>query len=650
MATIFDNLVGSCAKKLQDLVTEEAIMTLGVKDDLNDLQRTMKQIQCFVSDAEQRKTEELAVDNWLYELKDATYKADDIIDLARLEGSKLVADDASSSKCSATCIISQMLCCLPSIQKDHEVAIRIKNLNSELEKISKLGENYLKLQNLQPREQVSTMRMKTCELVEPNIVGKETSVACTSVVELILAHKEKKTYKIGIVGTGGVGKTTLAQKVYNDDRIKGAFSNKAWICVSQEYSKDMLLKEILQNIRVKYMLDETVGELSRKLAAAVENKTLFLVLDDIWQHEVWTDLLRTPLETAATTIILVTTRNDIAARVIGVEDLYRVELMSDDVGWELLWKSMNVTEEAEVQSLRDTGMEIVRLCGGLPLAIKVIARVLVTKERTENQWKIFVNKTAWSMNKVPIELRGALYLSYDDLPRHLKQCFLYCALYPKDEGMYRSDLIRFWIAEGFVEEEEELLEDTAEDYYNELIYRHLLQPDPILPFGITRLCALRRLGLNDTPIDKVPKGIGELKYLNDVDGFPLSDGIDNCSPMQDGWGLDELCGLQKMRKLAVAISLKDIEFIAMGSLKVVENFLFLSERLVIVECEGLERVSNIPHVDLFFAHYCPNLSCVEKLDKLQHLVYTDDMQKKASVWLPGIQQKDKDLVVYVCNG
>ena len=70
-------------------------------------------------------------------------------------------------------------------------------------------------------------------------------------------------------------------------------------------------------------------------------------------------------------------------------------------------------------------------------------------------------------------------MSYDDLPRHLKQCFLYCALFPEDQIMYRDDLIRFWVAEGFVEEQDQqLLEDTAEEYFYELIHRNLLQPEP----------------------------------------------------------------------------------------------------------------------------------------------------------------------------
>ncbi|CAO2150126.1 unnamed protein product [Urochloa humidicola] len=481
MATIIDSVVGSFAKKLQDIILEEAISILGVKADLKELQRIMNHIQCFLNDAEKRRTEESAVNNWLVELKDAMYEADDIIDLARLEGAKLLASHASSSRRSAKCSRFPLFTCLPTIQRRHEIAVRIRKFNNELEKVSNLGERFLKLQIMQPKDGVSLImgQMKTCELVEPNLVGKETFLACKRLVGLILAHKENKTYKIGIAGTGGVGKTTLAQSIYNHNKIKRSFSNQAWICVSQEYSEDNLLKEVLRNIGEDYKPDETVGELKRKLSIAVENKNLFLVLDDVWRHEAWTNLLRTPLKTAAAVTILVTTRNDIVTRTIGVEDVYQVQLMSDDVGWELLWKSMNVNEETEVQNLRSIGEEVVRMCGGLPLAIKVIASVLASREKTENQWRHVLKNSAWTMTSIPTELRGALYLSYDDLPSHLKQCFIFCTLYPEDHSMHRDDLIRFWVAEGFVQEQvDQLLEDTANEYYNELIYRNLLHPDP----------------------------------------------------------------------------------------------------------------------------------------------------------------------------
>jgi hypothetical protein len=464
---------------MQEMITEEAVLILGVEEDLKELQRTMTQIQCFLNDAEKRRIKESAVNNWLGELRDAMYYADDIIDIARSEGRMLLAGCPSSSRESTKCGGISFFTCIPNVPKRHKIAVKIRDFNAELEKISKLGERFLGLQSMQPTAEVTNVK-RTTNLVEPNLVGKETLHACKRLVKNVLGNKEKKAYKVGIVGTGGIGKTTLAQKIYNDKKLEGAFSKKAWICVSQEYSEVALLKEILRNFAVHHEQDETEGELSSKLAAAVTDTSFFLVLDDVWEPEVWTNLLRIPLHAAAAGVILATTRHDTVAHAIGMENLHRVDLMSADVGWEMLWKSMNVNEEKDVEKLQDMGYDIVRKCGGLPLAIKVTSSVLATKEKTENEWRKFIDRRAWSVGNLPTELRGALYLSYDDLPSHLKQCFLYLALYPEDHYILRDDLIRFWVAEGFIEEQQgQLLEDIAEEYYYELIYRNLLQPDPL---------------------------------------------------------------------------------------------------------------------------------------------------------------------------
>jgi hypothetical protein len=142
--------------------------------------------------------------------------------------------------------------------------------------------------------------------------------------------------------------------------------------------------------------------------------------------------------------------------------------MSVDVGWELLWKSIGINNEKEVQNLRALGTDIVRRCGCLPLTIKVVARVLASKEQTENEWNKFSRKDAWSMNK--LEIPSALYISYEELPLCLKQCFVYCAIFFEDAVIYRDDITRIWVAG-------QLLEDTAEKYYYELICRNLLQPN-----------------------------------------------------------------------------------------------------------------------------------------------------------------------------
>lgn len=479
MATIVDTLVGSCINKLQAIITDKTILILGVKDELEELQRRTNVIRSSLQDAEARRMEDLVVEKWLDQLRDVMYDVDDIIDLARFKGSVLLPDyPMSSSRKSTACSGLSLSSCFSNIRIRHEVAVKIRSLNKKIDNISK-DEVFLKLNRRHHNGSGSAWTpIESSSLVEPNLVGKEVIRACREVVDLVLAHKKKNVYKLAIVGTGGVGKTTLAQKIFNDKKLEGRFDHHAWACVSKEYSRDSLLRQVLRNMGIRYEQDESVPELQRKIKSHILNKSFFLVLDDVWNSEAWTDLLSTPLHAAATGVILITTRDDTIARVIGVDYTHRVDLMSADVGWELLWRSMNINQEKQVQNLKDIGIEIVRKCGGLPLAIRVIATVLASQEQTENEWRRILGKNAWSMSKLPRELSGALYLSYEVLPHQLKQCFLYCALFPEDETILRDDLTRMWVAEGFIDEEKgQLLEDTAERYYYELIHRNLLQPD-----------------------------------------------------------------------------------------------------------------------------------------------------------------------------
>uniref|UniRef100_A0ACD6A2Y8 Uncharacterized protein n=1 Tax=Avena sativa TaxID=4498 RepID=A0ACD6A2Y8_AVESA len=360
MATILFSFIGSCIQKIQDIAMEEAALILGVKKELTDLQRRMKQIQCFISDAEQRSIKESAVNNWLGELRDAMYDADNIIDLARFKGNNLLADHPSSpSRKSTVCRGCSPLSCIANIQTRREIAAQIKSLNKRIERISK-DDIFLTLKNTTPTGEVSVPYCrKTSPIVEPNLVGKEIIYSSRKLVDLVLTHKENKSYKLAIAGIGGVGKTTLAQKIYNDKKIKGNFNKHAWICVSQTYSEVSLLKEVLRNIGVHQEQGETVAELKRKLAEEIEDKSFFLVLDDVWQSRVWTNLLKTALHAATSAVILITTRDDTVAMEIGTEHTHRVDLMSVEVAWELLWRSMNIGEEKEVQNLKGIGNEIV---------------------------------------------------------------------------------------------------------------------------------------------------------------------------------------------------------------------------------------------------------------------------------------------------
>jgi flagellar biosynthesis GTPase FlhF len=216
MAAVLDPLVGSCIRKLQEIIVENAVLILGVKEELEELQGTIKQIQCFLYDAEKRMIQESAVNNWLSELRDAMYDADDIVDSARFEGSKLLRDHTSSSRKSNPCWDISFLSCFPGIQRRHEIAVKIRDLNKRIEKLSKHGNSFLQL-GVAPSGQGSISKQRlNSKLVQHNLVGKEIIHSSRKLVELVLADKEHKAYKLAVVGTGGVGKTTLAQKIYND--------------------------------------------------------------------------------------------------------------------------------------------------------------------------------------------------------------------------------------------------------------------------------------------------------------------------------------------------------------------------------------------------------------------------------------------------
>ena len=216
------------------------------------------------------------------------YDADDIIDLARSKGSKLLPDHSLSlSSKSNTCISLSLSSCFSNIQTRHEVAVKIRSLNKRIDNISK-DKVFISLTSTQSTEKVSAPKHeRSSNLVEPNLVGKEVTHACRNLVDLLLEHKDKRSYKIAIVGTGGVGKTTLAQKIYNDQKINGFFDKQAWVCVSKDYSEVIILKEILRKFEVQCMRDESLDELQSKLKLAVTKKSFFLVLDDAWQSDIY---------------------------------------------------------------------------------------------------------------------------------------------------------------------------------------------------------------------------------------------------------------------------------------------------------------------------------------------------------------------------
>lgn len=486
MAMILDAFGGLLADKLVTVLKEQAIMILGVKDELQKLQTRMKTTSLYLKNAEERRINDPAVNGWVTDLKAFMYDAYDVIDFCMIEGTKLLEDDdhLADSTCSAVRCSFSFFSCVHSVPFRHEIANRVKSLNDTLDQI--LSEkNKFKFEESASNSFQATRRDRghqSSPLPELDIVGWNIRDDSQELVNLLVSEDEQKCSVFAITGMGGIGKTTLAQVIYNESKIKEGFMQHSWSFVSRDYSSDTdILKGILSNIGKHCEdADATSADLIPMLKDALSGKTFFLVLDDLWKEDVWVNLLRNPVESGAAKIrILITTRDKNVAEKMGAVHIHNVSKLSVDDGWELLCKKIFRNKDAaEMQRLRDVGMKIVEKCDRLPLAIKTVAGVLNTKHRKE-EWEKVLNSNTWTRSGLPEKIQAALYLSYEDLPSEIKPCFHHCALRPPGRVLYRENLVREWIAEGFVTAEANAsLEDIAEDYYMELLRRSFLHPDP----------------------------------------------------------------------------------------------------------------------------------------------------------------------------
>uniref|UniRef100_A0A6I9QL49 Disease resistance protein RGA3 n=1 Tax=Elaeis guineensis var. tenera TaxID=51953 RepID=A0A6I9QL49_ELAGV len=482
MAMILKAFVGKLLDKLSEFIWGEISIMRDVQDELKQFQRRIERLSGYLESAEQKRHEDRTINNWVVELKDVMYDAEDIIERCMIEGRILLENHPSTLAVRDT---SSSFYSPGFLKFKHEIGKKIKELNDRLKEInndrSKLPA--LKYTRQSAQEGRVNTRQTFPSVIKSDIVGPKIEEATQCLVELLIKDDNKKYRVLGIVGMGGIGKTTLASNIYNNKIIKENFPIRVWVCISQDFSETKLLKEIIRGGGGNYGKAETKAELVTCLSFVL-SKRFFIVLDDVWEKDVWEDLLRYAVENATSTgkIVITTRDRNVAGSIVAERaEIHHVDKMDHRSGWKLLCKIVfgdNDDDEEEISSLQEIGVKIVKKCGGLPLAIKTIGGVLRSKERSTMEWNKILRSDAWSMSQLQEQLPRALFLSYEYLPSDLKQCFLYCSLFPEDFTMDRDELIRYWVAEGFVRrtQGDTIMEDLAEDFCRELIGRNLLQP------------------------------------------------------------------------------------------------------------------------------------------------------------------------------
>ncbi|KAI4998881.1 hypothetical protein ZWY2020_054223 [Hordeum vulgare] len=372
------------------MAKEEVAMLIGVSQGIEDLSIKLGDLKNFLVDADRRNITDESVRRWVGELKRAMYQATDIVDLCQLK-----AMEQGPSK-SMGCL-NPLLYCMRNPLHAHDIGTRIKELNEKLDSISKRGRSFdfVKLEAYQDmkRTRSPATHRKTDSLMERSgAVGEKIEEDTRALVEVLTrevdGHKTDRLMVVAIVGVGGIGKTTLGKKIFNDDAIKGKFTKQIWLSITQDFSDVELLSKSITAAGGDLPGGGAARDkdlLVRALMNTIKEKKFVLVLDDLWGTDAWNKHLMTPFSYGGRgSRVLITTRHETVVRSMKAVHHHHIEKLGPEDAWLLLKRQVLTTEEDghEVDVLKDLGLQILAKCDGLPLAIKVMGGLLCNKEKS----------------------------------------------------------------------------------------------------------------------------------------------------------------------------------------------------------------------------------------------------------------------------
>ncbi|KAL3354673.1 hypothetical protein AABB24_019022 [Solanum stoloniferum] len=444
---------------------------------LKKLKMTLCGLQIVLSDAVNKQASNPTVSEWLNELRDAVDSAENLIEEVNYEALRLKVEGQHQNLAeTSNQQVSDLNLCLSD-----DFCLNIKEkLEDTIETLKDLQEQSgdLGLKEHFGSTKQETRTPSTSLVDDSDIFGRQNEIE--DLINRLLSGDAngKILTVVPIVGMGGLGKTTLAKAVYNDERVKNHFGLKAWFCVSESYDAFRITKGLLQEIgSFDLKVDDNLNQLQVKLKESLKGKKFLIVLDDVWNdnYNEWDDLRNVFVQGDIGSKIIVTTRKVSVALMMGNEQI-SMDNLSTEASWSLFkrhaFENMDPMGHPE---LEEVGKQIAAKCKGLPLALKTLAGMLRSKSEVDS-WKRILRSEIWDLPHN--DILPALMLSYNDLPAHLKRCFSFCAIFPKDYPFRKEQVIHLWIANGLVPQEDEIIEDSGSQYFLELRSRSLFERVP----------------------------------------------------------------------------------------------------------------------------------------------------------------------------
>ncbi|XP_058721862.1 putative disease resistance RPP13-like protein 1 [Vicia villosa] len=456
---------------------------------LENLKTTLLSLQSILNDAEEKQITNHAVKQWLENLRDVVFQADDLFDKINTEALRYKVEAEYQRK-------------TVSAKMKNIFSSSFKQLNSEMLTLFERLEHFAQKGHILGLEESVSCnvwhRTPTSSVVdESTIYGRDLDRK--KLKDFLLSENGSDVGKeigvVSIVGMGGIGKTTLAKLLYNDSEVMEKFDLKGWAYISKDFDIVQVTKTLVESVTSKTN-DTTnlntpysefvaskrtdtsdLNTLQVQLKQSLNQKKFLLVLDDIWDRRYidWNNLKDIFNAGKIGSKLIITTRDErVALAVQTFLPIHYLTPLGRDECWSLLAKhafgACNFQQQSKLEVI---GKEIAKKCDGLPLAAVAIGGLLRIKS-SEDDWNIVLKSNVWSLENV--EVQPALFLSYHYLPAPLKRCFAYCSIFPKSSKLKKKTIVELWIAEGLVlqSKSQKSWEKVGEEYFDELVSRSLI--------------------------------------------------------------------------------------------------------------------------------------------------------------------------------
>ncbi|PON34423.1 NB-ARC domain, LRR domain containing protein [Parasponia andersonii] len=474
---VFGAVVSSSVEYLVDKITSSDVVSYlrGKKESgfdglVENLETTFLCLGAVLADAEQKQIRNPGVAKWLDKLQAVVDDAEDLFDEIEYDALKLKVEAESGT---STSKVSNFLNF--SNSTDEERKTKMEEILGRLENFAKqiniLGLNRGVGENL-------WRSLPTTSLMEFEVYGRDNDKDV--VMELLMFDAAgREVCVIPIVGMGGVGKTTLAQAVFNDGEVERQFQFKAWVCVSDEFDVFRVTKTVLGEADASNI--EDLNLLQDKLKDKLKGKKFLIVLDDVWNENyvAWNNLKKPFKYGAQGSKIIVTTRSGNVASIMGTVPTHHLKQLTDEDCWEIFAKHASSGINGDFTSNSDLeriGREIVKKCKGLPLAATTLGGLL-RSTLDVRKWERIAKSEFWELTDEQSNILPALRLSYYYLPSHLKRCFAYCSIFPKDYEFEKEELVLLWMADNLLEHSKRnmKMEEVGYEYFSDLVSRSFFQ-------------------------------------------------------------------------------------------------------------------------------------------------------------------------------